>query len=305
MGAHKMVVHADRLTKRFGRVDALRGLSFDVPESSTFALVGANGAGKTTTIKVLMNILEPTAGTATVLDTNTRALSLRELARIGYVSEHQDMPPRMTVSAYIDYLRPFYPTWDRALETDILSHFRLPPDRRIRDLSHGMRMKMGLVCALSFRPALLVLDEPLSGLDPLIRDEVLDRLRRQAGDMTILISSHELAEIETVTTHVAFLDSGRLLFQEALSDLAARVRFVRVSLQAAPSAPVHPPAEWLDVRVDEYMLSFIDTRFSERDLRAKVAAVVGTVAHIDVEPVDLRTIYTSLARAVRDGKASA
>jgi ABC-2 type transport system ATP-binding protein len=299
-----MVVRAESLGKRFGRVDALQGLSFDVPEGSTFALVGANGAGKTTTIKVLMNILEPTVGTATVLDTDTRALSPREFAQIGYVSEHQDMPTRMTVSAYIDYLRPFYPTWDRALETDILRQFRLPPDRRVGDLSHGMRMKMGLACALPFRPALLVLDEPLSGLDPLVRDEVLERLR-QVGDMTILISSHELTEIETMTTHVAFLDRGRLLFQEALSDLVARVRFVRAALHAAPRTPLQFPPEWLDVRVDETALSFIDTQFSEHDLRAKVAAVVGAVGHIVAEPVALRTIYTSLARAVRDDKVSA
>jgi ABC-2 type transport system ATP-binding protein len=168
-----------------------------------------------------------------------------------------------------------------------------------------MRMKMGLACALPFRPTLLVLDEPLSGLDPLVRDEVLDRLKRQAGDTTILISSHELAEIEAVTTHVAFLDGGRLLLQEALSDLAARVRFVRVTLQAARRAPVQCPTEWLDVRIDEQVLSFIDTRFSEHDLRAKVAAVVGTFGHIDAQPVALRTIYTSLARAVRDGRVSA
>src|SRR6476469_9123784 len=129
-----MVVHTDAVWKRFGRVAVLQGLSFAVPDGSTLALVGANGAGKTTTIKVLMNLLEPTAGTATVLGVDSRRLSPREFARIGFVSEHQAMPRRMTVSAYLAYLRPFYPTWDRTLESEIVGEFRLPPDRRIGEL---------------------------------------------------------------------------------------------------------------------------------------------------------------------------
>jgi ABC-2 type transport system ATP-binding protein len=131
-----MIVQADNVWKKFGRFGALQGLSFSVPEGSAFALVGANGAGKTTIIKVLMNIIKPTGGDATVLGVNTRTISPRELTQIGYVSENQDMPGRQTASAYIDYLRPFYPSWDRALEADILGKLRLPPERRIKDLSH-------------------------------------------------------------------------------------------------------------------------------------------------------------------------
>jgi ABC-2 type transport system ATP-binding protein len=295
-----MIVRADNLWKRFGRVSALQGLSFSVPEGSTFALIGANGAGKTTTIKVLMNIIEPTVGHATVLGTDTRALSPAQLSQIGYVSENQDMPGRMTVSAYVDYLRPFYPRWDRALEAEILGQFRLPPERRLKDLSHGMRLKMALACALPFRPRLLVLDEPFSGLDPLVRDEFMEGLIRQVGKMTILMSSHELAEIEDMTTHVAFLDRGRLLFQEAMSDLTARVRDVRVTLDAEAQIPQPTPEEWLEVRTAGNILSFIDTRFSEQHLTARVAALVGTVRHIDARPIALRSIYTTLARAVRD-----
>jgi len=132
------------LWKKFGRHEALRGLSFTVPKGSTYALIGANGAGKTTTIKVLMNILEPTRGRATVLGVDSRRISPRELNRIGYVSENQDMPERLTVGQYLDYLRPFYRRWDRDLEAGIRRKLRLPPERRIGDLSHGMRMKMAL-----------------------------------------------------------------------------------------------------------------------------------------------------------------
>src|SRR5579863_974844 len=106
-----MIIEARDLQKSYGRTDALRGLSLSVPEGSAFALIGANGAGKTTTIKVLMNILEPSGGSASVLGVDSRALSPREMAQIGYVSENQDMPERMTVAQYLSYLHPFYPRW--------------------------------------------------------------------------------------------------------------------------------------------------------------------------------------------------
>ena len=295
-----MVVHLENVWKKYGHFDALQGLSFSVPEGSVFALFGANGAGKTTTIKVLMNLIEPTMGDATVLGVNTRALSPKELAQIGYVSENQDMPGRMTVCAYIDYLRPFYPTWDRSVEADLLGMLRLPPDRRIKDLSHGMRLKMSLACALPFRPKLLVLDEPLSGLDPLVRDEFMAGLMPQAGQMTVLISSHELAEIEEITTHVAFLDRGALLFQETKTDLEARIREVQVTLESKAFVPVMAPPEWLDIRAAENVLSFVDTQYSERDLAVRMAALLGTVRHVEAKPVALRSVYTTLARAVRD-----
>src|SRR6516165_8006022 len=163
------------------------------------------------------------------------------------------MPERLTVSEYPDYLRPFYSRWDRDLEGSIRRQLRLPPERRIGNLSHGMRMKMALACALPFRPKLLVLDEPFSGLDPLVRDEFMEGLLQQAGEMTILISSHELGEIDGVATHVAFLDEGKLLFQESMSDLVARFREVHVTLDAEhvggnAAATASFPKYWLGVR---------------------------------------------------------
>ena len=220
----------ENLCRKFGRFEALRGLSFQVPPGSAFALIGANGAGKTTTIKVLMNILEPSSGRATILDVDSRRISPHELAQIGYVSENQDMPSRLTVAEYLAYLRPFYKQWDMGLEVSILRQLRLPMDRKIGNLSHGMRLKMALLCALPFRPKLLILDEPFSGLDPLVRDEFMEGLLGQAGEMTILISSHELGEIDGVATHIAFLDEGQLLFQESMNDLSGRFREVRVTL---------------------------------------------------------------------------
>ena len=295
-----MTIQTDGLFKAYGRYEALRGLSLSVPEGAALALIGANGAGKTTTIKVLMNILTPSAGTATILGVDSRRLSSREFAQIGYVSENQSMPGRLTVAQYLDHLRPLYSNWDRELECAILTQLRLPLDRKIGELSHGMRMKMSLACALPFRPRLLVLDEPFSGLDPLVRDEFMERLLEQAGAMTVLISTHELADIEDVATHVAFLDGGKLLFQESMSDLIGRMRQVQIVLNQPAKEPLEIPPSWLQPRTLGNVLSFVETQFSDEELSARIAAMVPTPRSVDVRPMPLRSIFTVLARNARD-----
>ena len=297
------MIQTNKLWKKFGRLDALRDLSLSVPEGSAFALIGANGAGKTTVIKVLMNILEPSRGIATVLGVDSRAISPHELSQIGYVSENQDMPARLTVADYVAYLRPFYPHWDRQLEASILRQLRLPLERKIGDLSHGMRLKMALLCALPYRPKLLILDEPFSGLDPLVRDEFMEGLLQQAGEMTMLISSHELAEIDGVATHVGFLDEGKLMFQESMSELTGRFREVYVTLESGQSEPGEFPKDWLRVRSEGNVLRFVDSRFSEEALGERIGSVVKGVRIIDTKPMALRSIFTTLARAARNGAA--
>jgi ABC-2 type transport system ATP-binding protein len=297
------MIRVNNLWKRFRRHEALRGLTFSVAEGNAFALIGANGAGKTTTIKTLMNIIEPSRGEVSVLGVDSRSLSPRELSRIGYVSESQDLPERLTVGQYLDYLRPFYPQWDRELEASTLGLLRLPLLRRIGDLSHGMRMKMALACALPFRPKLLVLDEPFSGLDPLVRDEFMESLIEQASEMTVLISSHELSEIDHFATHVGFLDEGKLLFSETMTDLTERFREVRVTLEQAASEPDPLPSDWLCVRAVGSVVSFIDTRFSEETLGERIRSLLAGVRSIDTQPMALRSIFTTLARSLRDSAA--
>jgi ABC-2 type transport system ATP-binding protein len=295
------VVRADDLWKRFGRHDALRGLNLAVPEGSAYALIGANGAGKTTTIKLLVNILTPSRGTARILGVDAQRISPEILAQIGYVSENQALPGRIRVGGYLDYLRPFYPSWDRALETSILARLQLPMDRKIGELSHGMRIKVALACALPYRPKLLILDEPFSGLDPLVREEFMEGLLLQAGEMTMLISSHELGEIENVSTHVGFLDAGKMLIEESMTDLGGRIRDVRVTLDHPAAVPERLPKEWLQARAFGNVLSFVETRYSEKDLGERVRLLLGPVRRIDAEPMPLRSVFTTLARAARDG----
>lgn len=297
------MIRIEDLWKSFGRHDALRGISMHVAEGSAYALIGANGAGKTTTMKILMNILEPTRGHATVLGVDSRRISPRELGQIGYVSENQELPERLTVDEYFAYLRPLYARWDRDLEASLRGQLRLPAGRKIGALSHGMRMKMALACALPFRPPLLVLDEPFSGLDPLVRDEFMDGILSQAGETTILISTHELGEIEGVATHVAFIEEGYMIFDEPMDELRARFRAVRITFETPARLPSALPDHWLQTRTDGSVLEFIDARFKEGDSQQRLQSQFHGIRRIDVEPVGLRAVFTSLARAVRNQAA--
>ena len=213
------VIETAGLRKRYGDFGALHGIDLAMPEGSVFALMGASGAGKTTAIKILLNLIEPTQGVARVLGVESRRIRPRDLAQIGYVSENQLLPARLRVAHFFEYLRPCYPNWDLRLEQDLRAQLRLPAGRRIGELSHGMRLKLALASALAYRPRLLILDEPFSGLDALARDEIVAEFLRQAGRISVLISSHELDEIERLATHVAFLHEGRLLFHGPLAAL--------------------------------------------------------------------------------------
>jgi len=289
-----MIIETNHVAKRFGRFEAIEDLSLRVPEGSVFALIGPNGTGKTTTIRMLMNILRPDRGDITVLGTPSRQLAPKDFERIGYVSEGQKLPEGLTLAQYFDFLRTLYPSWDASLEKEMCAQFELPPSRKLKHLSHGMRMKTLLVGALAFRPKLLVLDEPLSGLDTLVRDEVVNGLLQQAADTTILISSHELTEIETFTTHVAFMQNGRLLIQEAIETLQQRFRAVSVTLSAVKALPDPLPADWLLPQIEGHRLRFITSNFEgDQQVYQQLTQHFGAVK-MECEPMALRAIANAL-----------
>jgi ABC-2 type transport system ATP-binding protein len=292
-------IRTEQLTKKFRRVDALNGLDLEVPEGSIYALVGPNGAGKTTAIKILMNIFRPTSGKAEVLGTPSKKVAAKLFCSIGYVSENQKLPDWMRVDAFLAYLRPFYPTWDRDLENDLVSRFDLPRNRKLKQLSRGMRMKVALASALAFRPKLIVLDEPLGGLDPLVRDELIEGLLDRAAEATVFVSSHDLAEIESFASHVGYLEQGRLVFSEQMGSLAARFREVELTFETAPALPGRYPESWLHVSTSAAVVRFIESQFDEAKTSSDIAQVFGAARNAAFTPMSLRSIFLAMAKARR------
>ena len=262
------------LTKRYRSVRALDHVNLEVQEGAVYALVGPNGAGKTTGIKILMNLIGATSGEATVLGMDCKQIRGLSYRQIGYVSENQDIPEWMKVGALLKYLSEFYPTWDRQLEKALVKQFELPLDRKIKALSRGMKMKLALASALAFHPKLIVLDEPFGGLDPLVRDQLIEGLLELAGESTLLLSSHDLAEIESFASHVGYLEEGKLRFSEEMTSLAARFREVSEvissekrslpSYSLRPSQGIgckrKPPAEWCVLSRASLMIRGLERR---------------------------------------------
>lgn len=297
------VFRAVDLSKSYGKVPVLNGLDFEVPEGSIFGLIGPNGAGKTTTIKIMMNILQPTSGRVELLGIDSRRLGPDDLTKIGYVSENQEMPSWMTVRYLMDYLKPFYPTWDDDYAAELVRGFELPTDREINKFSRGMWMKAALASSLAYRPRLLVLDEPFTGLDPLVREDLINGLVNSASETTIFISSHDLGEIESFASHICYLDAGRLRFSEEMASLTARFRQVEVTLPALASTIPETdwPREWLRRETTPGAVRFVESRFHHERTTRDIGRVFGDVP-VSIQPMPLRAIFVTLARHA--GKAA-
>ena len=292
------VITTTNLGMRYGRHTVLNGLNLEVPRGSVYALVGSNGAGKTTTLQILMNLLRGHTGAATVLGVDSRKLTVKEYARIGYVSEGQEMPDAMTVAEFLAFWRPFYPTWDNAREQELLQLLRLPLDRKLKHLSRGMRMKAALVSSLSYRPELIVLDEPFSGLDPLIRDEFIEGLLAHADESTILISSHDLAEIESFSSHVGLLEDGHMAFSEETTTLTNRFREIEVRAEIA-QLPPNLPKTWVRAETTAALVRFVETQWHPERTASEIKEVFPTATDYQANAMPLRAIFVALAKAAR------
>jgi ABC-2 type transport system ATP-binding protein len=221
-----IVVDVAGLSRRFGRTAALDGVDLKVERGAVFGLVGENGAGKTTLIKHILGLLKAQHGSVRVFGLNPVRDPVGVLARVGYLSEDRDLPDWFRVGEFLRYLRAFYPTWDDAYAEELRQQFDLDPLARIKTLSQGQRARIGLLAALAYRPELLVLDEPSTGLDPIVRREILSAIIRTIAEegRTVLFSSHLLDEVERVADHVALLDRGRVVLSEPLDAIKATHR---------------------------------------------------------------------------------
>src|SRR5438309_6729098 len=215
------VVTVSELTRRFGATTALDSVSLSLPRGAVYGLVGANGAGKTTLIKHVLGLLRPEGGSVRVFGLDPVAEPVAVLSRIGYLSEENDLPAWMTVDELIRYSRALYPRWDDAYAEELRQMFALDPAAKIRTLSKGQKARAGLLIALAYRPELLVLDEPSSGLDPIVRRDILGAVIRTIADegRTVLFSPHLLEEVEQVADHVAMMNEGRVVFSCPLDEI--------------------------------------------------------------------------------------
>ncbi len=212
------VIEVENLSRSYRRKDALKNVSLKVPEGCVFGLVGENGAGKTTLIKHLLGALKAQKGSVRVLGKNPVDDPVGVLADVGYLSEDREMPTWMRVRELLRYIRAFYPKWDPNYAEELREVFRLDPGAKIKHLSRGERALCGLLIALAHKPKLLVLDEPSSGLDPLVRRDILGAIIRTVADegRTVLFSSHLLDEVDRVADHLAMIADGEIVLSDKM-----------------------------------------------------------------------------------------
>jgi ABC-2 type transport system ATP-binding protein len=244
--ADALVIETADLRKQYDRVEAVRGLTLQVPLGSIFGFLGRNGAGKTTTIKLLLGMVRPTGGYAQVfgLAADRQQASVDIRRRTGFVSEEKDLIDYMTVGEIVRFTAAFYPKWRRDLEQRYLHRFELPLDRTVKALSRGTRTKLAVLLALCRGAELLVLDEPTAGLDPAMAEEVLQALVAHAAgeEMTVFFSSHQIAEVDQIADRVAIMDRGRAVVSGALDDLRERFRRIQLVFDGeAPDATFRAP----------------------------------------------------------------
>lgn len=226
------IVRVDRLTRRFGEKIALDEVNISLRRGMVLGLVGENGAGKTTLIKHILGLLKPTAGTVRVFGLDPTSNPVGVLGRIGYLAEEDGLPGWMRIDEIQRYARAFYPNWNQSYAEQLRTEFGLDPHARLNHLSKGQRARAGLMLALSYRPDLLLLDEPSSGLDPIVRRDILGAIIRTIAEegRCVLFSSHLLGEVERVADNVAMIRRGRVVFSGELdtvkeSHFMATLRF--------------------------------------------------------------------------------
>ncbi len=298
----ELPISVQELCRRFGKKTALDRVTVEVPKGLVFGLVGENGAGKTTLIKHLLGLLKPQSGVVRVFGGDPVREPESVFSRIGYLSENRDLPVWMRVRELIFFTQAFYPDWDSGYAEELRKTFDLDPTAKVKTLSRGQRAQLGLLLALAHRPELLLLDEPSSGLDAVVRRDILGAIIRTVADegRTVLFSSHLLDEVEYVADHIAFLHEGRLIASGPLSDIKAAHCLFTLHFKQAPAAPPVVPntisregggSEW----------TFLCEGGHESAHRA--AAELGAVIAEEEEP-SLEDIFVARVRGRREKMAS-
>jgi ABC-2 type transport system ATP-binding protein len=301
MGEQSFVIEAHDLTRSFGTVEAVRGLSFHVEPGSIFGLLGKNGCGKTTTIKMLLGLLRPERGESTVLGEPSQRLSAACRRRIGYLSEQPFPYADLPVPALLRFVSAFFPSWDWDYANQLLHRFEVPLDRPLMTMSAGQRRKCELLLVLAQQPDLLILDDPALGLDITVRREFLWaalEVARSEGK-AVLFTSHVLTDVERVVDTVGVMEAGRLLLQYPLKALQWRTRRLVFRPPGEPS-PEPPPV--LGELTRERHCNEIQVVTG--DYSPELEAELRSSTHlVDVEDLSLEDIFVALLDAEQDAAA--
>lgn len=294
-GGHAMDVRDLRFS--YGRHPALNGATFSVPAGATYALLGPNGAGKTTLLHVLMGLRRAKGGSATVLGRDSRRLTAVDRQDITYVAEGQQLPGWMRLKELEDWLAPLYPRWDAVLAKDLRERFSLEPDRKIGTFSRGEQMKAAMLCAMAPRPKLIVMDEPFTGMDPLVKDEIVRGMLSTPPEegRTVLISSHDIVELEMLADWIGFIDRGVVKVSEPAEQLRKRYRRVEVIIDESFELPAQRPADWHGLERAGRRVTFLTS--GEQDAREdRLRAVFPGASRIEVDSASLREVFLVLAK---------
>jgi len=295
MVADPFIIETADLRKHYGDVEAVRGLSLQVPVGSIYGFLGRNGAGKTTTIKVLLGMARPTSGHARVfgLAADAQDASVEIRRRTGFVSDDKDLYDYMTVAEMVRFTAAFFPRWRADLEQRYLRRFELPPDRKIKALSRGMRTKLALLLALCRGAELLILDEPTSGLDPAMTEEVLQALVTHVAseEMTVFFSSHQIAEVDQIADRIAIVDRGRVVVAGALDDVRENFRRIQLVFDGDAPEPAFRAPGVERVRRKGRVLTVLSSAGAEGVIDE--ARALGPVS-VDVVAVTLKEIFLEM-----------
>src|ERR1035441_367229 len=241
MNTDSPIIEINNLHRRYGKLDAVNGLSLNVRAGECYGFFGRNGAGKTTTIKCLLNLLRPNSGEARVFGLDPQRDEVAVKSRLAYVPDAVAFYPWMTVRGTLEYLASFRKHWNRDIENDLLKRFQLDPKQKTSNLSKGQRTQLALISAIAPEPELLVLDEPTSGLDPIVRREFIETVigAYQSGDpenRTVFVSTHLISEFEGLIDEFTIIEQGRrVMTMEADS---ARERFQKIRARFAEPLPL-------------------------------------------------------------------
>lgn len=296
------VLQIDRLVRRYGRTDAVDGLSLRVEPGRCYGFFGRNGAGKTTTIKCLLNLLRPTAGTVSLFGLDPARHEVAVKSRLAYVPDSVAFYPWMSVRETLDYLASFRARWNGEKQRDLLERFELDPNQLTRHLSKGQKTQLALVTAICPEPELLVLDEPTSGLDPIVRRTFIETVigafqEGDPGQRTVFVSTHLISEFEGLIDQFTIIDQGREVM--TLEADAARERYRRIRARFAQAPPALDLAGVTLLRRDPREIELVANGNSARVLETLKAL---RPESLEVESLTLEEIFVT---ALQTGKPTA